>query len=86
MEEIGLPVPRGVVDVHENFVGIHPQEMNPHKELARLRKQVRQIRTRHQNKGLISRDTEQRTIGLARLAMMIGLAGFAFALWRSKRF
>ncbi|HEV7246207.1 MAG TPA: hypothetical protein VGN93_04375 [Shinella sp.] len=86
MEEIGSAVPKGVVDVQKGFVGIQFQKMNPHRELARLRKQVRQIRTRAENMGLLSQDGRQRTNKIAALAVIAGITGFAVAVWRSRSF
>ncbi|KQV37655.1 MULTISPECIES: hypothetical protein [unclassified Rhizobium] len=86
MEEIGSPVPKGVVDVQKDFVGILPQEMNPDKELARLRRQMRQIRTRAENLGLLAANPRRQMRRLAELVVIAGIAGFAFALWRLQTF
>ena len=43
---IGKPVPRGVVDVEHDFVGIPENGANEHRELARLRRQVAFLRAR----------------------------------------
>ena len=86
MDEIGSVVPRGVVDVQKDFVGIEPQQMNPHKELARLRRQVRHLRNRARDMGLLSADAEPQTNRISRVLVMAGLAAIAFALWRSQAF
>ncbi|WP_143523705.1 hypothetical protein [Pararhizobium arenae] len=56
MDEIGKPVPKGVVDVSRDFVGVEEHNVNVEKELSRLRKQVSHLRTRAENLGLNARE------------------------------
>jgi hypothetical protein len=53
MASIGEPVPKGVVHVAHDFVGVHRQEVNVRHEIARLRKQVKLLRRRVENLGLM---------------------------------
>jgi hypothetical protein len=56
MDEIGKPVPKGVVDVSRDFVGVEEQNVNVEKELSRLRKQVSRLRMQAENLGLTARE------------------------------
>ena len=83
MTEIGTPVPKGIVDPANDFVGIAPQEINFAKEITRLRRQLRRLRTQAENMDWVPRP-DHRLRTLAGLALSVGVAGLAFALWRSR--
>jgi len=84
MADIGLPIPRAIVDLNNDFVGIRPQKINAAKEINRIRKQVRRLQTRAENMGLVVTRPKRRTYRLAGVAVALGFAGLSWALWRSR--
>jgi hypothetical protein len=68
---IGKPLPRGVVDISHDFVGIPQQAMNPRLELARLQKQVALLRGRIEAQGFTEpKPLRSTTLYMARAALL----------------
>ncbi|UTV40987.1 hypothetical protein MYG64_35195 (plasmid) [Ensifer adhaerens] len=84
MADIGLPIPKAIVDPTKDFVGIPAQQRNTAKEINRLRKQVRRLQTRVENMGIVAIRPRRRTYRLVGAAVTIAFAGLSWALWRSR--
>ncbi len=76
MTDIGSKLPKGVVDVAGNFVGVRPQGMNIDHEYARLKKQVALLRNRIEGMGMTD-EAPQPGILFSLLGVAVACAGMA---------
>lgn len=83
MVKIGKPVPKGIVDVAHDFVGVPEQNINVRHEIGRLRKQVKLLRRRVKNAGLIPETHSTRYVIAALTA--VGVVGLFVGLMGSRR-
>lgn len=73
---IGTPMPRGVVDVEHDFVGVRENGINERRELVRLRRQVASLRARIE--GGRDATTGSGHYAIPMLITVFGLAGLVF--------
>ncbi len=77
--EIGSRLPRGVIDVEHDFVGVPKQVVNVKRELSRLSRQVASLRTRIETTGLSApRENKATAAGIAITTLVVCGLGAAF--------
>ncbi|KQV34446.1 hypothetical protein ASE37_16070 [Rhizobium sp. Root268] len=84
MANIGEPIPRGVADVAHDFVGVPRQEVNLRHEYARLRKQVKLLRRRAENAGLVPPKPRTGRYAIGAI-VALGVVGLVVGLMRRRR-
>ncbi|MEK1931586.1 MAG: hypothetical protein AAAC47_17765 [Pararhizobium sp.] len=82
---IGNPLPRGVVDISHDFIGVPSQGVNPKKELARLRKQVASLRAGIEAQGVSGAKPAKLTAFYVAAAAVLGAILLAWMTLRSGR-